>query len=583
MTIAVHVTHEALSKIGGIGAVIEGLLTSKAHKARFKETLLYTPMFTKDEPAKSRLGPESELLYSGLDGVREISNAADLEKIEKKFGVKIAYGKKKICSELDKKKKLVVDIVAVDISHMPQATSDAFKFKLWETFGLHSDSFQHDFDYEQYLRIGAVVVEIFEVLYGRDARAVVFSHEYMGMPSALAFLMARMGGKRADDRLVFYAHEVSTCRHVVESHPGHDLSFYNLLRHDSDRGASLEERFGSFKNFSRNELVKLASKLDRVLAVGDIVKEEYLYLCPDADASKISVVPNGISFTEVDFKKKTEGISKLADYCENLYAFTPDHIFTHVTRLVISKGLWRDIRVLMYIDEHFAATGKKGFYLLLSSLIGSGRSAADACKMEDEYGWPVLHREGWPDLVGAEMDVCKQLEIFNAKSRSIKGVFINQFGFGAGVCGKRPPAGAEVLDVRLASDLEFGLSVYEPFGIAQLETFPYGGLPMVSSVCGCVSLLRKAAREDQYIEMDFTRVPHRFVRDFGSDLDYMNLSATLRDSIETDICKIAAGEAVNRLPKTNRERIKRFNEMSENAKAMNWEFVSKDVIAAIDR
>jgi hypothetical protein len=111
--------------------------------------------------------------------------------------------------------------------------------------------------------------------------------------------------------------------------------------------------------------------------------------------------------------------------------------------------------------------------------------------MERDYGWPVAHREGWPDLVGTEKEIDAYLSLFNARSSSIKGVFINQFGFSRRKCGGRVPEGAEFVDLRVGSDVEFGFSIYEPFGIAQLETVPFGGIAALSSSCGCAALLEK--------------------------------------------------------------------------------------------
>ncbi len=48
-------------------------------------------------------------------------------------------------------------------------------------------------------------------------------------------------------------------------------------------------------------------------------------------------------------------------------------------------------------------------------------------------------------------------------------------------------------DLRVGSDLEFGQSIYEPFGIAQVEPLSAGALCVVSSVCGCVGFVRRAA------------------------------------------------------------------------------------------
>ena len=43
----VHVTHEAAGKIGGIGAVLEGMFTSHAYNDQVGRTILVCPLFRK--------------------------------------------------------------------------------------------------------------------------------------------------------------------------------------------------------------------------------------------------------------------------------------------------------------------------------------------------------------------------------------------------------------------------------------------------------------------------------------------------------------------------------------------------------
>lgn len=576
MPVAIHVTHEAIQKIGGIGAVLEGLIPSGCHKRTFPKTLLYTPLFSKNDPMERRLGDRAEVLYSGIDQHDGGSWKKVFSPIEKKFGVQIVYGKKDIVQE-STGKSAKIDIVAVDIWDMKAAAVNLFKFQLWENFKIKSDKYLHDTDYEQYMRIGAVLPDIFEAIYGKVEKAVLFSHEYMGMPSALAFIIQAKAGHRAGDRTIFYAHEVSTARSIVENHPGHDLAFYNILRFDIDRRESLEEEFGSFASFSRNELVKCAANLDFIYAVSDITKEEYLYLCPDVDPDKIHVVYNGIEFNKCSYDDKKESFGMVADYCERLFNYRPDFLFTHVTRMVISKGIWRDLRLLYTLDEELSKTGKKGFYVLLSTLIGSGRPESDIVKMESDYGWPVLHREGWPDLVGYEIDVYRQMEIFNSRSRSIKGVLLNQFGFTRARCGSRMPEAASFHRLRMASDMEFGMSIYEPFGIAQLETFPYGGIPVLSSSCGCASLLKDAASSENFIEVDFIKVPARLANIFKDKAAFKDITKEIRDRAETEVCRDYTSKVFASLPATDRVKKSRFERMQEEAKGLCWEEISRRV------
>lgn len=573
MTIAVHVTHEAIQKMGGIGTVLHGLITAKTYQKKFAKTLLYSPLFHRKGDVSKRVGLHAEVLYSGLDRFEKGSWRKVFAPIEQHYGVHIIYGKKKI-QEWGQKDGEMVDIVAVDIWDMKPAMVDDFKFRLWQNFGVQSERYQHDMDYEQYMRIGPMLRDIMEAIYGKEEPCVLFSHEYMGMPAALSFEIDKKEGRRTGDTTIFYAHEVSTARQVVEGHPGHDLSFYNILGRDVDSGVSLEDEFGSYQHYSRNELVKLATKLDYVFAVSALTKEEFLYLCPKADPEKIKVVYNGIYVDKHPYSKKEKSVEMVGEYCERLFNFSPDYIFTHVSRLVISKAIWRDIRFLYHLDEHLAKKGKKGFYVLLSTLIGEARSHENIISMEDRYGWPVIHREGWPDLVGAESDIYHQLEIFNARSRAIKGIFVNQFGFSRSSCGNRVPEGLFIEHLRLASDLEFGMSIYEPFGIAQLETLPYGGIPLVNSKCGCTGLLQDTMEEEDYLVVDFADVPSEYREVLKNKHDFMEISKELRDRVETEICRQSAPRVAAALPKNARERKAKFERMQKRSRGLDWEHVA---------
>lgn len=569
--VAVHVTHEAIQKIGGIGAVIQGLVTANCYAKTFPHTLLYTPLFDKGGDISNRLGPDAEVLYSSIDGRDTGKWGAKFGPIESQYGIKIVYGKKMILPEADDKKAVKADIVAVDMWNMEDGCVEHFKFKLWERFGIESHRFKDDRDYEQYLRIGVAVVDIFEAIYGGNVRACVFSHEYMGMASALSFVIERLDGRRSGDVTLFHAHEVSTARNVVEGHPGHDLSFYNVMKSDQDAGISLEESFGYRTNSARNELVKRAQHLSAVLAVSDVTRDEYLYLCPKADPKKIMVAYNGIPVDQISFDEKKVSVEMMRDWCERMFTYRPEYIFTHVTRLVVSKAIWRDIRLLYHLDEHLAKVGGKGFFVIVSTLIGTGRPDDAVAKMERDYGWPVLHREGWPDLVAQEIDIYRYLEMFNARSRVVKGVFINQFGFSRGRCGDRVPEKADIRTLREASDMEFGMSIYEPFGIAQLETLPYGGLPLVSKACGCASVLREKMKPSDYLEIDFSRVPSVFADRLSHKEDFLAISKEMRDSVETEICREAASEIAKALPNGDKDRKLRLEGMQSRGKKLDWE------------
>jgi len=237
--------------------------------------------------------------------------------------------------------------------------------------------------------------------------------------------------------------------------------------------------------------VKASIYCDHISAVGDYVVDELRFLSPEFENAKIDIVYNGIPAYQISVGDKLASKEKLQRYCENLLGYKPDFVFTHVTRLVQSKGMWRDLRVLEHLEKEFRTQGKTAVLIVLSTEV-SRRRSSDIYNMESAYKWPVAHREGWPDLSGGEADYYTAVQEFNARSRNIKIIFVNQFGFAPKRCGKRMPEDMEFMDIRKGSDVEFGQSIYEPFGIAQLEPLTFGGICVFSSVCGCSGFLRDA-------------------------------------------------------------------------------------------
>lgn len=564
---AVHVTHETVSKVGGIGAVLHGFFTSKSYLEAIGRSILIGPLFTTEGSAHERLGENSEMLYSSIDGFVNTGYAPAFRKIENIFNAGIIYGRRPFT---DKKTGISSspEVVLVDVRHTDKGPINEFKKRIFEEFGVQSNLFEHLWEYEQYVRLAPVAIEVLKAIGAANDSTIVIAHEFMGMPTALAAIIEPC----CNFQTIFYAHEVATMRRIVEEHPGHDTMFYNVMHKAHDEERCVNEVFGDQSNYFKHSLVEASKYCSRIYAVGDYVMDELRFMSPEFDSAEIDIVYNGIPAYHISVEEKLASKARLQKYCENILHFRPDYIFTHVTRLVRSKGLWRDLRVLEHMENNFAAQGKTAVMLVLSTEAGPRRSK-EIHQMESAYNWPVAHREGWPDLSGGEASYYTAIQEFNARSRNIKVVFINQFGFEPRTCGKQMPSDMEFMDIRKGSDVEFGQSIYEPFGIAQLEPLTFGGICVFTNVCGCAGFLRDTTSGvpvKNAIVADYTNLAVQNHRELE---DLLRINREMRDRIEASESEKVAMQICSRLPKNNAEIEELIETGYELASKMSWDVV----------
>ncbi len=574
MRVAVHITHEALYKIGGIGEVINNLCTSPSYLSYFDKTLLYGPLFEYLGSPSSRLGKDGIVFYSSKDNYDTGHFGIYFNPILEKYNIDVVYGKRRVVNELNPKNKATVDILLVDITYIKKEIVNFYKYLFWEKFGLASDRYEADWDYEQYFRIGLPFLDLINLLFPSAKELVFFGHEYMGMPALLSLELHPDYHPQKHKR-IFYAHEVAPVRRLVENLGGGDISFYNILKKAKEENLSLEDVFGPQDDWYRTPLVKLAQRVDSVFAVGDWVVEEYLFLCPETEKQKVKLVYNGVSSDHIDFDRKEISKEKIGKWLSCYYGFVPDILITHVCRLVKSKGIWRDLILLNYLDELFVKHNLKGVYILLSSLVAQGRPPHEVEKMVKSYPWPFEHREGWPDLIGYEIEVYRWVETFNKTSKNLKALFINQVGFSNYKCPFMGKDALETIDLRLASDLELGMSIYEPFGIAHIEVLPFGGLAVPSTSCGVYFFLEKTFGKDfkPFYGVDFISVGEKF-----SLSRLKNLTDEQRIGLEEFVLASKAEEIFAKIPKNRQEREILAKKAEEYKNKLSWEKIVKEFL-----
>jgi hypothetical protein len=565
--ILVHVTHEAAGKIGGIGAVLEGFFTCPTYLEAVGRSILVSPLFTTEGSLADRLGEGGEVLYSSIDGLINPGYSTAFRRIESLYNVGIVYGRRTF-TDGQTGTRSAQEVILIDVRYMDAGPLNEFKRRLFEEFGVRSDLHEHLWEYDQYVRLAVPALAVLKALGAAEGRTTIIAHEFMGMPTALAAKLEPYGNFRT----VFYAHEVATMRRIVEERPGHDTMFYNVIQQAYRDRLYVDDVFGDQSSYFKHALVEASKYCDRIYAVGDLVADELRFLAPEFTTLEVNVVYNGIPAYDISAGEKREAKEKLRSYCRNLLGYLPDHIFTHVTRLVRSKGLWRDLRVLSEMDKRLTARGETAVFLLLSTEV-CRRRTSDIHNMEAEHGWPLAHREGWPDLSGGEADFYTAVQRFNARSRNVKAIFINQFGFDARSCGRQMPADMEFTDIRMGTDVEFGQSIYEPFGIAQLEPLTFGGICVVSNVCGCMGFLQDATGGQPTRNVVIANYTDLADYPYADVEDLLQIDRAVRDRIEEVEAARLAVEIMDRLPKDEAQVEELVREGYRLASNMSWDVV----------
>ncbi len=620
-----HLTHEAVQKIGGIGAVLAGLITSRYYKSTVKRTVLVGPLT--DEDRKVIAAGRGDLNIRPAREMEDRTAAVGLAQIEKRYNVEIFYGKRRYSagaaglpsgaakaaaapkpaqpsattvtpataghaapaaagpagsgaapaavaapthstspgSAVDNE----AEVLLIDVSKMPKLHVDAVKQQFQKELDLRFDNFKLTAEEDRYVRLAVPAYEALLTLRrSKDGPCVLVSHEWYGLP--LAYWIC--GRRDPRFRTIFHAHEVAVVRPIIEKHPAHDVMFYNAMRTASEQGKSLPEVFGEQDSAFRPALVMRTHMLDRLFAVGDSIVEELRFLGPEYQEKDIDLVYNGILAPKILPEAKFESRQRLQEYARRLVGWRPHFVFTHVARPVVSKAFWRDLQVMAELDPKLEAAGEKAVLFILASATHP-RTAAQVAKME-KHGWPLEHEKGEPDLVGPEVAIDKVVRAFNKKAKASHAIYVNQFGWEHGLCGTKMPKAMTFSDIRRGSDVEFGLSAYEPFGIAQIEPLPFGTICVLSRACGCCGFIERVDKNKE--------LPTVLIRDYtarhatASLPKLMKMTAEQLAEDEQQIAAELAEELFKILPRSDKD-IKKYLALGYRyARQMSWEVVARD-------
>lgn len=577
--LVVHATQEAGVKLGGIGAVLDGLLGSPSYNEHVGRSILVGPINTFNDLEKERLvspGNHFRTLYSTIPGLewneasRDVATA--LGEIEQRMNVHFLYGVRGFG-------KYEHEVILVDAGAIAGETINSYKFYLWQRWGLPCTQHQGNWEFSFFLNAAEPLYEAVNAVtrdLAPDAQRTIIAHEWLGLPVVFSALLRDTGRYKT----VFMAHEVATARLLVEENRGHDTRFYNAMRLGISQNQSVDAVFGDQGWYYKHAMIQRAGVCDRIFAVGDLVVDELRFLGGVFRDKPIDLVYNGVPAAPTTLEQKLASRELMLQYAEALYGYRPDYIFTHVTRMVTSKALWRDIRVLEHLEWALASQGKRAVSFVVSTAAPSGRRPEDVFRWEQEYGWPVGHRGDNGDLERDENHFFyHEIEPFHWGRSAVKICLVNQFGWERSRCGMRMPEPMRFADLRAGTDLEFGQSIYEPFGIAQVEPLSSGALCVVSNVCGCVGFLNRAAAGEpnpNLIVADYVSVPSDWK--LWSPWDALRIDEGVRNSFEARGSRLVAQQIIERLPKDDEDRRRLLESGQRVARGMSWEVVVNEYL-----
>ena len=139
------------------------------------------------------------------------------------------------------------------------------------------------------------------------------------------------------------------------------------VRHGSNSGQPLTRRDGVLKVTGAATYAAdnhPDGLLHAVLAVSEHVADELRFVGGRFAGVPLEVVPLGMSARAVTPVDRADAAGRLRAYAAALAGYEPDFVFTHVDPMTVSKGLWRDMRVLEHLDAQLKRQGCRALYLL---------------------------------------------------------------------------------------------------------------------------------------------------------------------------------------------------------------------------
>src|SRR5690606_36253627 len=135
---------EAVEQVGGIGTVLQGLISSPTYQQHVKRSILIGPTATHIAAnPQDRLGEHGQVLYSSIDQIDELGLKGKFRPAEWAFNVAIVYGKRKFTADGHDGE---AEVLLIDVFKTNPDRLNVFKLRLWETFGLDSSKYEKIWD-----------------------------------------------------------------------------------------------------------------------------------------------------------------------------------------------------------------------------------------------------------------------------------------------------------------------------------------------------------------------------------------------------------------------------------------------------
>lgn len=590
--VAVHASHEAAEKLGGIGTVLDGVLPQSAYLRQFPWTLLAGAYhFPNQKDMATHLSEDRwRLRFDSLDvrGDLRQSTSRELSEVAHRSGCRIVLGERRIGQDdmwasvllvgpegvrrdlVDSFLKNVRERFGIDLERFEtycaiEPTPKPFLHRLltgkydqiepdkeltdWRQQPVYGgvpfangharfpaiqalDSFVNFYKCNPYLVemqfhtfVAPVLWQAARVILKTEwdispHRVFLFSHDWIGVPLYWAL---RLDNEFQKAHSVYIAHETRIARILAEGvltdtnrievqrlcrPEGHDATFYHYMKSQTEKGVEFEDALPGtegFRSIFYHEFNRQARHFDQVIAVGDNVAEETKWILRQRWSRQplVTICPNGVPDFDATPRRIDEARRRLGAIAETNFQFTPDWIFTAVSRLELSKGPWRNLGFLESVAKQDLLPGKL-FFIWVSR---TKNQASDGQIAEwAKWGWPLVHshQSTGGDLTDEEIPIWTAIEKLNAEHGDrIQILYANQFGWNQERLGALNANGSTFKDIRLGIDVELGLSVYEPFGIAPLEPLGSGAVSVVSDSSGAAHHLAKLAKQGKVSEQSF--------------------------------------------------------------------------------